>query len=179
MHAFFKSTVAATALAATAAWAISPHFLNADGTVNTAGALVVSFKEAGLGNNVTADYLLTTNAAATYQCFNNGSNAPQGQPFAVPDQQLEASGTFTSGKNGSITASLTAGPPDPAPAAAVSKCLDSGNKKLCLLAVSYSGTVLTDVTFNDSTGVTPEPTERSFAAPSKQNPNPANCITSL
>jgi hypothetical protein len=53
------------------------------------------------------------------------------------------------------------------------------NKKLCLLRVSYSGTTLTDTTFNVSTGITPTPTQRSFLVPSKQNPNPGNCITSL
>ena len=162
-----------------AAWAISPHFLSADGTVNSAGALIVDFKEAGLGDTTVVDYLLSTTASATYQCFNNGSNAPQGVPFVIPDQSLTATGRFASTKNGNIIGELVAGPPDPAPAAAVSKCLDQGNKKLCLLQVSYSATTLTDTTFNVSTVITPTPTERSFPTPSKQNPNPGNCITSL
>ena len=38
----------------------NPHFLKADGTVNTDGELLVSFKEAGLGANVNIDYLLST-----------------------------------------------------------------------------------------------------------------------
>lgn len=160
------------------AGADNPHFLKADGTVNGAGALVVSFKEAGLGSNANIDYLLSTLAEATYQCFNNGNNAPQGQPYQVPDQALDATGTFASGKNGSITASLTAGPPSAAPAEAVLKCVSGGNKKLCLMHVSYSGTTIADTTNGVQATVTPSPAERSFPAPSRRDPAPGNCQTS-
>lgn len=164
---------------ATFAAAISAHFIRADGTVDANGTLVVNFKEAGLGNDTLVEYLLSTSADATYRCYNNGSNAPQGEPYELPDQALTATGTFSSGKNGSITASLEAGPPNPAPADAVLKCLGTGNKKLCLLHVSYSDTVLKDMTFNVETPVTPNPVERSFPEPTKQRPNPPNCQTSL
>ncbi len=159
--------------------ATNPHFLKADGTVDADGALLVSFKEAGLGSNVNIDYVLSTLAEATYQCFNNGNNAPQGQPYQVPDQTVTASGTFASGKNGSITATLQAGPPDPAPAEAVLKCIAGGNKKLCLMHVSYADTALTDTTNNVQVTVTPSPVERSFPAPSRRNPTPDSCQTSL
>ena len=161
------------------AGADNPHFLKADGTVNVDGSLLVSFKEAGLGANVNIDYLLSTVADATYQCFNNGSNAPQGQPYQVPDQTVTATGTFASGKNGSITASLQAGPPDPAPAEAVLKCISGGNKKLCLMHVSYADTAIIDTTNNVQAPVTPSPVERSFPAPTKRSPTPANCQTSV
>ena len=179
MRTTFKLIAGAAALAAAASsFAINAHFLKADGTVDPKGVLVVDFKLAGLGDNVTDQITLTTQADATYQCFNNGSNAPQGVPFQIPTQVLTTTGDFTSGKNGNIVATIEAGPPDPAPAAAVSKCLDQGNKKLCMLAVSYSNSSLSD-TFGAFIGVTPNPTERQFAAPSKQNPNPATCVTSL
>jgi hypothetical protein len=172
------AVLSVVAAAVTTAWAVSAHFQFATGVVNDAGALVVAFKEAGLGNNVTAHYTLSTTVDATFQCFNNGSNAPQGQPFETPGQTLTVGGDFTSGKNGNIVGTLTAGPPDPAPAEAVLKCV-STSKKLCLMAVSYSGTTLTDDTFGTSTAVTPDPAERSFPAPTRRSPTPDNCITSL
>src|SRR4030095_8119506 len=178
MRMTFKLVAGAAALAAAAtSMAISAHFLRADGTVDPKGVLVVDFKLAGLGANVTDKITLTTHADATYQCFNNGSNAPQGEPFQVPTQVLTTTGDFTSGKNGNIVATIEAGPPDPAPAAAVSKCLDQGDQKLCLLALSYGNTSLSDSFGAGPFPVTPDPTERQFAAPSKQNPNPATCIT--
>jgi len=33
------------------AWAQNPHFVSADDSINSDGALVASWKEAGLGNN--------------------------------------------------------------------------------------------------------------------------------
>lgn len=171
---------AGAAVVASTAWAISPHFLSASGTVNSDGALVVSFSEAGLGDNVTALYEVTTEATATYQCYNNGNNQPQGQPYQLSAQPLSGSGTFTSGKNGRINGTLDPiGPPDPAPAEAALKCVSGGNKKLCLANVSYSSTWLFDRTYPDQIQVTPDPASRSFPAPTKKNPTPDYCYTSL
>jgi hypothetical protein len=171
--------LAAAAAAVSTAWAISPHFISATGTVNTDGALVVAFKEAGLGDDVPINYTLATQAAASYQCFNSGNNAPQGQPYQVPDQSITATAQFNSGKNGQVNGSLTAGPPDPAPAEAVLKCVSSGNKKLCLMSVSYSGSTLSESPYGDSIAVTPDPTDRSFPVPTKRNPDPPSCFTSF
>lgn len=170
---------AAALVALSTAWAVSAHFNSASGAVNSEGQLVVTFKEVGLGSTpVLVDYELSTVASADYQCFNNGSNSPQGQPFQVQDQPLTVGGSFQSGKNGAINGTLYAGPPNPAPAEAALKCVSTG-KKLCMLSVSYSDSTLTDTTFGVSIGVPPNPAERSFPVPTKRNPLPSSCITSL
>lgn len=173
-----RLAIGALALAASAAWAVSPHFISATGAVDTSGTLVVDFKEAGLGANVLVDYVLTTVASASYQCYNKGSNTPQGNPYQLSDQGITVPGSFSSGKNGQITASIDAGPPDPAPAEAALKCVEQGNKQLCLQSVSYANTRLTDTTFGPWIDVTPNPAERSFAVPTKKNPSPSNCVSS-
>jgi hypothetical protein len=43
--------LAGLVMAAPAALAVSPHFINASATVNSDGSLTVNFKEAGLGTN--------------------------------------------------------------------------------------------------------------------------------
>ena len=65
MRKFVAVSVIALAflgLVSTAAYAVSPHFVRASGTLNSDGSLTVSFKEAGLGTNQNIDYLLTADA---------------------------------------------------------------------------------------------------------------------
>lgn len=69
------------------------------------------------------------------------------------------------------------GPAIPTPSDAIDKCLGQGNKKLCLLYVSYTDSTLTDSIYGGSISVTPSTTDRYFAAPSKSNPMPSNCYT--
>ncbi len=92
------SAVFGVAMAATPAFADSPHFLYADNSVSSStGALTTSFKDAGLGTGTTSIQITLTvaNATAVYQCFNNGGNHPtQGGEqggrvcFAVHDRQF-------------------------------------------------------------------------------------------
>lgn len=170
------AALTALATALSPAWAVSPHFVSATGTVAVDGSLIINFKEAGLGDNQRIDYTMTTTASATYACYNKGSNQVNGQPYRVPDQAASASGSLYSGRNGSITGSFDVDPPSPQLADQVLKCTETG-KTLCLSSVSYSDTTLTDTTNNLSTGVTPNPTEASFGGPSKKNPRPSNCIS--
>jgi hypothetical protein len=58
----------AFALIAQQAFADSPHFIRASGSLNNDGSLTVDFKEAGLGTNQNINYELTANASATYVC---------------------------------------------------------------------------------------------------------------
>jgi hypothetical protein len=44
---------------------VSPHFLRASAAVNTNGTLTVSWKEAGLGDNVLIHYVANADATAT------------------------------------------------------------------------------------------------------------------
>jgi hypothetical protein len=50
------------------------HFLYATSTLDAAGDLVISFKEAGLGNVSSVPISVTGNASATYQWFNSACN---------------------------------------------------------------------------------------------------------
>jgi hypothetical protein len=123
----------------------SPHFLKADASLTAAGGVLVSFKEAGLGNDVTINYDLQAQASGQYQWFNHGGNKPQGQPFQFAPITVDATGTFTSGKNGNITASLTLDPPPPD-----QQVVDAGSGKNWVLkeTVTYTNITLTDTTNN-------------------------------
>ena len=122
----------------------SPHFISATSSVDGSGALVVKFKEAGLGDNQLINYELTGNVNATFQFQNNGGNIVQGTPFFAVDVTL-ATGQFKSVKNGNITATLTSEAPSPNPADL--KTIN-GNGWKQILTVSYTNLVLTDTTNN-------------------------------
>src|SRR5215217_3141984 len=114
MRKFVAVSVIALAflgLVSTAAYAVSPHFVRASGTLNSDGSLTVSFKEAGLGTNQNIDYVLSADATATYVCVNNGGANPSAQNKTTVAGPVSATGTFGSGKNGNVTASLTVNPP--------------------------------------------------------------------
>jgi len=129
----------AVALIAQQAIAQSPHFIRASGTLNADGSLTVSFKEAGLGTNQNIDYALTADATATYVCVNRGGANPSAQNKTTVAGPVIATGTFSSGKNGQVTASLTVDPPP-------SDISCPPGQRLELASVSYTNVVLTDTT---------------------------------
>ncbi len=126
------------------AFAASPHFVNASAAVNNAGNLVATFKEAGLGNDVTVHIHLDADGSAEYACINGGGNHPKATNKETVNGPVFAEGTFTSGKNGTINGSLTATPPG----AGAFSC--PSGQKLVLASVSYTNVVLTDVTYGDT-----------------------------
>jgi hypothetical protein len=92
--------------------AANPHFIRATASgPDDAGNLVVSFKIAGLGDNVTTTVTASAYATAVYACQNNGDNFPSDPKKQEVSGPVSASGNFTSGKNGQITDSLTLTPP--------------------------------------------------------------------
>ena len=90
----------------------SPHFISASAGLSGTN-LVVSFKEAGLGTNQLIDYTANADASATYVCVNKGGANPSTSNKTSVQGPVARSGTFGSGKNGNVTASLTLGPPAP------------------------------------------------------------------
>jgi hypothetical protein len=104
--------LAAFVMAAPAALAVSPHFINASAEISGAN-LVVSFKEAGLGTNQLITYTANADATATYVCVNKGGANPSASNKTTVSGPVSATGTFSSGKNGNVTASLTLTPPPP------------------------------------------------------------------
>jgi hypothetical protein len=128
---------------APAALAQSPHFIRATGTVNNDGSLTVNFKEAGLGTNQNIDYVLSADGTATYVCVNRGGANPSASNKTAVAGPVTATGTFNSGKNGQVTASLTAQPP----------FRDIGcppGQSQELASVTYTNILLTDTTNNVS-----------------------------
>jgi len=130
---------ATLALAVPVALAQNEHFVRASGALNNNGSLTVSFKEAGLGTNQLIDYTLSADATATYVCVNRGGANPSAQNKTTVSGPVSASGTFSSGKNGQVTASLTVSPPP-------SDISCPPGQSLELASVSYTNVVLTDTT---------------------------------
>ena len=116
------------------------HFMSATSAVNGDGALVVTWDEAGLGNE-NIDYTLTADSTAVYACINNGGNHPKASNKESVNGSVSTGGSFQA-KNGRVKASLTAGPlTDP------SFTCPSGQTRI-LAKVTYTNIVLTD-TSND------------------------------
>lgn len=128
-------------LGAGSALADSPHFNSSSVSgVNSSGNLVVSFKESGLGNNALITYVASADGVATYACINGGGNHPSASNKETVSGPVTASGTFSSGKNGTISQSLTLSPPS----AGSFSC--PNGQKLVLAFVSYSNVALADTT---------------------------------
>src|SRR5215216_8051003 len=120
------------ALAAVPALAVNPHFISQSATGPAAnGNLAVNFKIAGLGDNQTITVTTTADATAVYACQNNGGNFPSDPKKTTVSGPVSASGDFTSGKNGQITASLTLSPP-------ATTLMCPGGQHVVLVSVSYT-----------------------------------------
>ena len=119
-------------LAATASYAQNPHFLSCGASgVNSDGSLNASFRIAGLGSNQSIDITASAHADATYACMNRGQQCPNAANKVNVQSDVSATGTFTSGRNGSIRGSLTVDPPD-----TTLNC--PGGQRLILVSVSYT-----------------------------------------
>jgi hypothetical protein len=136
------------AIVATTAVAASAHFVRGPNASLGSPELNLSWKEAGLGDTVSVDYLATATAAARYQCVNRGGKCPAASNKEEVFDQVSAPGTFSSGKNGSITGQLTIQPP-------VGPLVCPGNQVKVLTAVSYTNIALADLTNGVSAGASP------------------------
>jgi hypothetical protein len=143
--------VGAIAALSTAAVAVSPHFINASAQLSGAN-LVVSFKEAGLGTNALIAYTANADATATYVCVNKGGGNPSASNKTTVSGPVSASGTFSSGKNGNVTASLTLTPPGPG-----SFSCPPGQSQ-AIAQVTY-----TNVSITDTTNAVTEPIPGTFS----------------
>lgn len=106
------AAVLASLAMATAALAVSPHFVSFSAALSGTD-LDVSWKEAGLGNNTTINYRVSADATATYVCVNRGGGNPSASNKTNVSGPVDAFDTATSGKNGNITDSVTLSPPPP------------------------------------------------------------------
>jgi len=133
--------IAIAALCTGVTFAASPHFITATDSINpVTGVLTCSWKEAGLGDNQNIDYKCEAQGNATYVCVNNGGSNPSAKNKTNATGEVSATGTFSSGKNGAITASLSVNPPGPG-----SFSCPAG-QSLELAQVSYTGVFIIDIT---------------------------------
>jgi hypothetical protein len=128
----------ALGLSAQAAMAANPHFLKASARL-AGDNLAVSFKEAGLGNNQLIDYTASADFSRTDSCKNNGGKVPSDPKKTDTSGVVEASDTFSSGKNGSISETLTL--------VALGPSLDCPpGQTPTLISLTYSNVSITDTT---------------------------------
>jgi len=139
------------ALTVAVALADSPHFVSASAKISGAN-LVVSFKEAGLGTNQLISYEADGNATAIYVCVNKGGANPSASNKTTVQGPVSATGSFSSGKNGNVTASLTLTPPPPP---ATFSCPKGQHQETA--EVTY-----TDVSITDTTHGITEPIPGTF-----------------
>jgi hypothetical protein len=119
------------------AFAESPHFISASATgVASNGTLSVTFKEAGLGNQITnVQVTLSGQGSANYACINGGGKHPSATNKETVNGPVSSGGSFPV-RNGSTSGTLTLSPPS-----AGSFSCPSG-QSLVLAAVSYTGVSL-------------------------------------
>lgn len=129
----------------------NPHFVRATAALSGTN-LTVSFKEAGLGTNQLIDYVASADASATYVCVNRGGANPSASNKTTVNGPVTASGEFSSGKNGQVTASLTLSPPGPGSFS----CPPGQSREIA--EVTYTNVAITDTT----NGVT-EPIAGTFS----------------
>ena len=129
--------IALSGFMVTSVWAQNPHFLSCGASgVNPDGSLNVSFRIAGLGSNQSIDITASAHADAVYACKSGGQQCPNAANKVNVQSDVSASGTFTSGKNGSVRASLTVDPPS-------TSLTCPGGQKLVLVSVSYTNVKVT------------------------------------
>jgi hypothetical protein len=139
------SLLAAVALLASSAVTVlgtsGAHFFKATASINDSGALVVTFDEAGVGQQQ-VDYVLRAEASATYACINGGGNHPKAANKATFNGPVSSPTISFQPENGRVKGSISVGP------------LGSGSfscpsgQTLVLASVSYSNITLTDTTNN-------------------------------
>jgi hypothetical protein len=137
---FPAATAVALVVALGVALAANPHFIFARVSLDNDGDLQIKFKEAGLGQNQNITYEANADATATYQCVNNGGKCPKAANKTDVAGPVSNTGTFSSGKNGQINATLTVSPPDPGDFS----CPPGQNLEVA--AVQYSNITLVDTT---------------------------------
>lgn len=128
------SAIFALVLVASPVAAANPHFIYASGIVS-GGALTVAFKIAGLGNSVTDTITLSGHVAATWYCTNRGGNQPPG--LYRTDEDVSVSGTYTSGRNGTIESTITAHPTPP--------LCPNGMRSTTVVSASWTSATLNDL----------------------------------
>lgn len=137
------------------ALAQNPHFVGRVTATLDGADVVVRWKEAGLGDNQLIDYEASAFATAEYVCVNNGGQCPNAANKQQVQGPVTAEGTFASGKNGQITASLTIQAPQATP------FCPAGQTEV-LAFVTYTNIQITDLTNDVTASATPSSLSATF-----------------
>lgn len=115
MRNFARMLTACTAallFTSSTALAANPHFVSVSATEEADFDLRVRFKEAGLGANETVTIEVAALFSATFECFNKSGKVPNDPKKTNIVTDVSETDDFTSGKNGSVTATITLSPLD-------------------------------------------------------------------
>lgn len=126
----------------TAAHAGNAHFIaNQTSAFQSGATLTVRFKEAGLESGSVETIQITAHLDATYSCVNNGNKVPSDPKKTSISSDFQHSGTFTAGKNGNLTGSLSVSAP------AASSVLSCPNgQRATLMSAVWSDVSIHDLT---------------------------------
>jgi hypothetical protein len=139
------AAILALGLSAQAAMAASPHFLRASARL-AGDNLEVSFKEAGLGKNQLISYTASADFSRTDSCVNNGKKVPSDPKKTDISEFVDEEGTFSSGKNGSITGTLTLEAPG-----TTLEC--PPGQRATLISLTYSNVSISDTTNGETESI--------------------------
>src|SRR5436190_3929463 len=146
------------AVAAPAAFAGSPHFINNATFSSISGSsLVCNFKEAGLSSGSTETITCGASEAVTYECVNGGGRNPSASNKTTFNTSASSSGEFTADKNGNLVGAQTLDATSPDQ---LNFSCPKG-QKLTLVSVSYTGVTVTDSTSGASANLA----DQSFSNP--------------
>jgi hypothetical protein len=104
--------------------------------------LAVAFKEAGLGDNEQITYSVTATASGSCACVTNSGNCPAAAN-KFPPTGVSNTGTFNSGKNGTISQTINVEEPD---CQQVTNATCPPGQTNTLVSLSYSNVAIEDTT---------------------------------
>lgn len=154
-----KSTLLALATMSVIGVAIAAnaHYVRGPNASLGSPSVTVTWKSAGLGDNVIEEYRADAVGSARYQCVNHGGKCPSASNKQQVSGNVSAFGAFSSGKNGTITGSLSIDPP-----ASTLNC--PGSQHAELTAASFTSIRLSDLT-NNVMDIPTTPSSLSFSGP--------------
>jgi len=124
------------------AFAGNAHFIANHTSVSASGStLTVKFKEAGLESGSVETIQVTAHLDMTVQCINGGNKNPSDPKKTTISSDFSNSGTFSAGKNGTVSGSLSVSAPS---AASVLSC--PGGQRATTTQLVWSDVSIDDLT---------------------------------
>jgi hypothetical protein len=152
-----KLALLALATVSAVAVAGSAHYVRGPFATLNSPEVTVTWKAAGLGDTTTVEYRADATGNARYQCVNRGGKCPAASNKQNVTGDVSAQGAFASGKNGSITGSLTIDAPD-----STLNC--PGGQVAKLVSASFTNIRLSDLT-NGVLDTATTPSSLAFSGP--------------